>query len=304
MALFVRGSSQCMFENVYALGVNVAQNSRVSLGTPVSKIFGDEEIDAAESLRKYALSGVIQKTYLSGIGSQEPPSHLLYYDEFGTIMREAAYLNIKYDRSYPALYARIMKTLNRLKSYVVSGFYAGSYGADFLIFNCLDTNINLDDTTGNFLRIQGITFTQNTTKTLTVDDYYRITTSFRDPIVSQDQTLFSPFIQKEEYNAIVNSRTKFGRNEFSLESQYIQTDEAAREVFGWTLSKVSKPKLLVGMNAFSTLNLQLGDIVRISYTNNDGIDVISPSDKRFVVYNMECSKASEDENMVLYLVEV
>jgi hypothetical protein len=303
MALFVRGSSRCMFENIYALGVNISQNSKVPVATPISKIFGDNEVDSTESFRKYALSGIIQKTYLSGIGSEEPPSHTLYFDEFGTIMREAAYLNIEYDRAFPALYARVMKTFNRLKGYSVSGFYAGSYGADFLIFNCTDTNINLDDTTGNFLRIQGITFTQNTTKSLSVEDYYKKTSSLSDPINNFDGTLINPLIQKEEYNRILNSRNKYGTNEFTIESNYIQTDDAAENVFGWTLDKVTRPKILVGLNTFATFNLQLGDLIKINYKNNDGLDIVADSNKNFVVYNMEYTKDTSGENVVMYLAE-
>lgn len=307
MALFVRGTSRCMFENIYAIGANISQNTKVPLATPISKIkgiWGDEEIDAAEALRKYALSGVIQKTYLSGIGGEEPPSHILYFDEFGTIMREAAYFNIKYDRAFPALYSRIMKTFNRLKGYAISGFYGGSYGADFLIFNCQDTTINLDDTTGNFLRIQGITFTQSTTKTLTVDDYYKRIANFSDPINREDGTLISPLIQLEEYNRIVNSRSRYGKNEFTIQSDYIQTDEAAEDVFGWILGKVSKPKILVGLNTFATFNIQLGDILQINYKNNDGLDIIADTSKRFVVYNIEYNKSFSEENMTMYLAEV
>ena len=304
MSLFVRGSSRCMFENIYALATNVSDNSKVPVAYPVSKVWGDEEVDASESLKKYAVSGMIQKTYLSGINTEGEPSHNLYFDEFGTIMREAAYLNIKYDRAYPALYARMMKTFNRLKGYSISGFYAGSYGAEFLIFNCTDTNLNLDDTTGNFLRIQGIAFTQSTSKTLTVDDYYNKFASLSDPIYRDDSTLYSPLIAREEYNKIVNSRSKYGLNEFSIESNYIQTDEAAEEVFGWIIKKISNSKILVGLNTFATFNLQLGDIIKINYKNNDGLDIISDTSKRFVVYNMEYSKSLGQENMTMYLAEV
>lgn len=304
MALFVRGTSRCMFENVYAIGANVSQNSKVPVATPISKIWGDDEIDASESLRKYAISGVIQKTYLSGIGSEEPPSHLLYFDEFGTIMREVAHLSVRYDRAYPALYARMMKTYNRLKGYSVSGFYAGSYGADFLVFNCQDTSINLDDTTGNFLRIQGVAFTQSTTKTITVDDYYKKTSNFSDPITSSSGVLISPQIQQEEYNRIYNSRSKYGTNEFTIDSQYIQTDEAAEEIFGWVIDKISRPKILVGLNTFATFNIQLGDIVQMNYKNNEGLDVISDENKRFVVYNIDYNKNVSEESMTLYLAEV
>jgi hypothetical protein len=304
MALFVRGSSRCMFENIYALGANISQNSKISLGQPISKVFGSDEIDTVSAFKKYALNGVIQKTYLSGIGSEEPPSHIIYFDEFGTIMREAAYLNVKYDRAFPALYARIMKTFNRIKGYSVSGFYAGSYGADFLIFNCTDSNLNLDDTTGNYLRVQGIAFTQNTTKTLSVDDYYKRTSNFSDPVFNQDRSLINPFIQKEEYNRIINSRTKYGVNEFTIESPYIQTDDVAEDIFGWTLKKISVPKILVGLNTFSTFNLQLGDIVNIEYKNNEGINIISEPEKRFVVYSIEYNKSIGDQNMTMYLAEV
>jgi len=306
-ALFVRGTSQCMFENVYAIGANIAQNSTVSVAQPISKFnsfWGDNEIDANKALRKYALSGVIQKTYLSGIGTEEPPSHSLYFEEFGTILREVAYLNIKYDRAYPALFARIMNTFNRLKGYAVSGFYAGSYGADFLIFNCLDTNINLDDTTGNFLRIQGVTFTQNTTKELTVDEYYKKLANFSNPVNNLDGTVIDPFIKREEFDSILNSRSRFGSNEFSIETNYIQTDEAAEDVFGWVLKNVIKPKILVGINTFGTFNLQLGDIVKVNYINNQGIDVISSPDKRFVVYSIQYTKSSGEENFTTYLAEV
>jgi hypothetical protein len=307
MALFVRGTSHCMFENIYALGANIAQNSTVSVAEPISKFnsfWGDNEIDANEALRKYALSGIIQKTYLSGISTEENPSHILYFDEFGTIMREVAYLNIRYDRAFPALYARVMKTFNKIKGYAISGFYAGSYGADFLVFNCLDTNINLDDTTGNFLRIQGITFTQNTTRVITVNDFYKKLSNFSNPVNNFDGTLIDPAIKREEYSRILNSRSKYGTNEFTIETQYLQTDEAAEDVFGWILDKVTKPKVLVGMNTFGNFNLQLGDIVNINYVNNDGLDVISPPQKQFVIYSMEYTKNAEEQNIITYLAEV
>lgn len=303
MALFVRGSSRCMFENVYALGNNIGQNSKATVATPISKIWGDSEIDSSEALRKYALSGVIQKTYLSGIGSEEPPSHKIYFDEFGTILREAAYFDIKYDRAFPALYARLMKTLNQLKGYAVSGFFAGSYGADFLIFNCMDTNINLDDTSGNFLRIQGIAFTQNTTNTLTVEKYYESLANFSNPAYNEDRTLISPLVAKDEYNRILNSKTKYGENNFTITSEYIQTDEAAEEIFGWIMDKVSQPRLLVGIESFATFNYQLGDLVSINYKNTEGLDILAPENKKFIIYNVEHSKDQQGEKTTVYLVE-
>jgi hypothetical protein len=308
MAIFTRGSSRCLFENVYALSNNYSQNSTFTLDTGISQqVFGDDDIDVSESLRKYAISGMIQKTYLSGISSAESPKYNIYFEEFGTILREAAYFNVKYDRAYPALYAKLAKTLNRVKGYSSSGFYAGSYGADFLIFNCTDFNLNLDDTSGNYLRIHGIAFTQDTTYTLTVDDYYKKKSILSDSQIGSSSTVVNPFRVLEEYNRIKNSRIKHGVNEFTpIDSPYIQSQDVAENIFGWVVDKVSVPKKAVGLNTFATTNMQLGDIVNIDYKDEqgEGIDIISPDTKRFVIYNMEYQKDSSGLSTTLYLVEV
>lgn len=308
MAVFIRGSSRCMFENVYALANNYSQNTTFTAQTGIAEIYGDDMIDASEALRKYAISGLIQKTYLSGISSSEQPQYKMYFEEFGTIMREMAYFNIKYDRAYPALYAKLMKTMNRVKGYAASGFYAGSYGADFLIFNCTDFNLNLDDTSGNYLRIQGITFTQDTSYTLTVDDYFKKKSILLDSEIGKSSTINDPFKTLEEYNKIKNSRIKYGVNEFTpIDSPYIQSTDVAENIFGWIIDNVSVPKIVVGINTFATTNLQLGDIVTIDYKDpqGEGINIIAPDDKRFVIYNIEYAKDNNSGlTNTLYLVEV
>jgi hypothetical protein len=200
-----------------------------------------------------------------------------------------------------------MKTLNRVKGYSSSGFYAGSYGADFLVFNCTDFNLNLDDTSGNYLRIQGIAFTQDTTYTLTVDDYFKKKSILSDTELGTSSTINNPFRVLEEYNKIKNSRIKYGLNQFSpIDSPYIQSTDVAENVFGWIIDNVSVPKKTVGINTFATTNLQLGDIVTINYKDlqGGGIDIISPEDTRFVIYNMEYRKDSSGLSTTLYLVEV
>jgi hypothetical protein len=52
--------------------------------------------------------------------------------------------------------------------------------------------------------------------------------------------------------------------------------------------------------------MQLGDIVNIDYKDEqgEGVDIISPDTKRFVIYNMEYQKDSNGLSTTLYLVEV
>jgi hypothetical protein len=303
MCLFVRGSSKCMFENVYALGKNYSQNTVFDIGEPLSRAFGATTVNAHDAFKKYAMSGIIQSTYLSGISAEGTPKYNLYYDEFGSILREASYFNIKYDKAFPALYAQISPTPSTLKGYVVSGFQADSYGAEFLVFNATDSALNLDETSGNYLRIQGITFTQDTTYTLSVDDYFNKHSNFIEQDNVDNNTLRSSLVSMQDYNYIRQSRLNHGVNSFTLETPYIQTSADAESLLGWIINKSMKPKKMVGANIFSLPILQLGDIVNIDYIKDD-IDIVSSPDTQFVIYNIEYSRKGSGPEMTVYLAEV
>ncbi len=304
MALFVRGGSKCMFENIYALTNNYSQNTVFALDTPVAAAFGDDEINANESFRKYAMSGIIQSTYLSGISPAQPPKFNMYFDEFGSIMREAAYMKVRYDKAYPALYAQLSPTFNRIKGYVVSGFRAGSYGAEFLIFNSTDTALNLDETSGNYLRIQGITFTQQSQNELSVDNYFAKNSNLSDPVIGKDGLIVSPLRAQQDYDKIKTSRLTYGKKEFSLQPSYIQTEDDARELMSWIINKVMKPRRSIGMKVFSTPIVQLGDIVTIDYKDENNQNLVSSENSRFVVYNIDYQKDSSGPTMTLFMSEV
>jgi hypothetical protein len=252
-------------------------------------------------MRKYALSGIVSEKYLSGIDSATPASSNLYYDEFGTIMREVAYFNIKYDKAFPALYSTLAKTFNRARGYTVSGFFAGSYGAEFLIFNAVDKNLNLDDTSGNYLRILGIAFTQNTTHSLKVDDFFKKNSNFTDSLYSGSTDAEA---YRQLYSDILNSRNKYGRNDFTIEAPYVQTDAAAQEMMDWIIKKVMSPRKTVGINTFGTQSVQLGDIVTMNYKDEFGMDLVAPASTRFVVYNIDQTKDGSGVTNTLFLAEV
>jgi hypothetical protein len=228
----------------------------------------------------------------------------MYFEEFGSIMRECSYFDIKYDRAYPALYAQLSPTFNRIKGYTVSGFQADSYGAEFLIFNATDTALNLDETTGNYLRIQGITFTQDTTYQLTVDEYFKKVGNLSDPQLQGSTLTVSPLVQKAKYDEIKLSRLIYGRNDFAIESPYIQTQDDADELMGWIINKVMNPKKSIGLQLFSIPTLQLGDIVTINYQDSNSLDLVAQPSDRFVVYNIAYQRSISGPSMTVYLSEV
>lgn len=304
MALFVRGSSKAMFENIYALGSNYAQNTSAVLDLPAQKAFGSEGFKSNDALKKYAMSGVIQSTMLSGITPSEEPHYNLYFDEFGTIMREAAYFDVRYEKAYPAIYARMSTNFNRIKSYVVSGFMAGAYGAEFLVFNSTDTTIILDSSSENSLAIEGVAFTQKSDNELTMDDYYLERGNLSDPVRTNGEVVISPLTVKQEYNLVKNSRTLYGKKEFTIDAPYLQSQDDANSMMEWLVSKVTKPRLSVGVKIFPNTTIQLGDIVTIDYKDSFSNDLAIDSEKRFTVYNIEYSRSVDGPEMTVYLSEV
>lgn len=304
MALFVRGASRAMFENVFAITNSYSQNTTYSLDAPVSSAFGYQNTTTADSFKKYALSGIVQQTYLSGLSSSEPPKYSLYFEEFGTIMREAAYLNVRYDKAFPALYAKISPTLNDIKGYVVSGFISGAYGAEFLIFNSTDTILTLDPESGNFLRIQGVAFTDESNNELTVDDYFSKRSDFSKPKYSGSNLVSFPTKAKEDYLDLKASRVSYGRKSFSLNVEYVQTEDEANNLMAWVTSKIMKPRKSVGVEVFGMPIIQLGDIVEISYRGPDGTQQISPEGTRFIVYSIDYNRNSDGPSMTIFLSEV
>jgi hypothetical protein len=219
-------------------------------------------------------------------------------------MREAAYFNIRYDKAYPALYAKLSPTFNKLKGYTTSGFLASSYGAEFMIFNATDTVLSLDETSGNYLRIQGVTFTQESPHDLTVDEYFDKKSDYSNPQFSGQQLVSYPGKAKQEYQDIKISRLTHGRKEFTLDTPYIQSHDDAENLMGWMISKIMKPRKSVGVNIFGLPILQLGDIVSINYKDSDNVDIIAPEDSRFVVYQIEYSANPDGPEMTAFLSEV
>lgn len=303
MAPFIRGSSRVMFENVYALTNNYSQNTTFSLDTISDSIFGTGEINATDSFQKYAVSGLIQSTFLSGVGPSEPPKYKIYFEEFGTIMREAAYFNVRYDKAYPALYAKLAPTLNKIKGYTVSNFVAGAYKADFMIFNATDTALSLDSKSGNYLRMIGVTFTQQSQHELTVDEFFGKRSNQSNPEFSGDTLVRSPQKVAKDYQDIKFSRTSYGKKQFSITAPYIQSQDEANNLMEWLSNKIMKPRRSIGVKIFSNPMIQLGDIVEIDYKTNNLNEVALDGD-RFVVYSIEYSRDANGPQMTVYLSEV
>lgn len=302
VALFIRGNSRLMFENLYAITSNYGDNNDSLTNAPLQATFNlDNGQNVNVGFRKYSTSNAIRNSYLLGLHPSEHPKYQIYYEEFGTIMREAAYINAKYDKAYPALTAKIAPTFNDIQGYVVAGFTANAYDAEFLIINTTDTVLSLDDTSGNFLRIQGVTFTQEAQNQLTVDDFFSKKTNFSDPQRNGSGAIDSPYALNATYTDIKNSRMTFGKNAFNLDAPYIQNQDTAYDMMEWIAAKIMQPRFAIGLSVYGNPMVQLGDIVEIQYNTPNEIAL---DGTRFVVYSIQYDRDNTGPNMILYLTEV
>jgi hypothetical protein len=95
-----------------------------------------------------------------------------------------------------------------------------------------------------------------------------------------------------------------GRNAFSIEAKYIQSQDTADSMMEWLTETIMKPRKSVGLELFGLPILQLGDIVKIEYQNEQGVQEISPENSRFVVYYIDYSRKEDGPTMNVYLSEV
>jgi hypothetical protein len=149
-----------------------------------------------------------------------------------------------------------------------------------------------------------VNFTQHSDYELSVDVYYERIGKLSDPEFAGDQLIRSPEVEKQNYADIKLSRLTQGKNVFSIQSPYIQSQDTANSLMSWLTSKIMKPRKSVGLELFGLPTLQLGDIVQIKYKNKDGVDEIASENSRFVVYYIEYSRQENGPTMSVYLSEV
>lgn len=305
ISLFTRGSSELMFDNVFAIDTI---NKNLTKDVVKSAEIFDNSITSNISYSKHALGPIIVGGFLSKISPSKILENQIYYEEFGTIMRECSYFNVKFDKAYPALRSIISPVHQSLSGYVVTGYTATPYRAEFLIFNTTDFALDLGGGQDNAtqLSIQGIGFAQETAKDLTVDEFYG-----NKSVFGTNQDYAKNY--KDKYTDIKNNRLAYGSKAFTIDSIYIQSEDTAKELMDYTIKKISKPRRAVGVRVFCMPIIQLGDLVNFQYDPEkvlpDGTTITVPlpnsvTDNNFVVYAIEHQTGEQGSSTMLYLSEV
>lgn len=297
ISLFARGSSQVMFNDVYAIKT-LKKKPAASEVKASSEIFNGNKTSNL-SYSKYSMNSLVKTGFLSSLSPSEVPENSIYYEEFGTIMRECAYFNVKFDKAYPALRSKIAPQPAAVGQYLVTGYNSTPYRAEFLVFNTSDFALGLGDgqSFDTILNIVGITYTEEVAKELTVDGFYTNRSNF------SSNSDYSSQVYKNRYTDIKNNRVTYGNKAFTLDSPYIQTEGTATELMDYIINKISKPRKAVAVETFGMPIIQLGDLVKFSYDPNKNLPN-TVTDNNFVVYAIEHQTRENGPSTILYLSEV
>lgn len=286
--VFVRGNTKMMFEHFYRYS-DVTEQSTNSL------------------LKDYQLTQPSFTKYKVPLSSAKQLDALytrmnsMYYEEFGTIMRQCEYFNIKYDQSFPAFTAKIMPTFNRLPVYFTHSFMPHAYGAELMVFNAADHAVNLNDEYGSFLRINGIAVSTGSQREYSVDDYFSEFANTSRPL--SDSLTGTNIVENVDTRVdILKDRIRRGKSEFNFSSVFIQSQDAARKLMQWLIDKALKEHILVGLDIFPNPMIQLGDIFTINAVDSNDKEYVE--DKSFVVYNIKYERSPEGLKQTVYGVDI
>ena len=297
ISLFTRGSSQVMFNDVYAIKT-LKKKPAASEVKASSEIFNGNKTSNL-SYSKYSMNSLVKTGFLSNLSPSEVPENIIYYEEFGTIMRECAYFNVKFDKAYPALRSKIAPQPAALAQYLVTGYNSTPYRAEFLVFNTSDFALGLGDGQDfdTILNIVGITYTEEVATELTVDGFYNNRSNF------SSNNDYSSQVYKNKYTDIKNNRVTYGSKAFAIDSPYIQTEGTATELMDYIINKISKPRKAVAVETFGMPIIQLGDLVKFSYDETKTLPN-AVTESNFVVYAIEHQTRENGPSTVIYLSEV
>jgi hypothetical protein len=300
VSLFIRGSSRVMFENVFALDTTGYDSAnKTSEEKSMFNIFDNKAVSNL-TYNKHYLNNLLVSGFLSNINASKANTNTVYYEEFGTVMREVAYFNAKFDKAYPALRSTVSPNPASLGGWFVAGYNATPYRAEFLVFNTTDFTLNLGDNKegSTQLNISGISFTQEVANELTVDSYYNNRIQSSREANSADAGLY-----RTRLTDIRNNRKVYGSKAFTIDSPYIQSQEMAENLMSWVVEKVSKPRKAVGVEIFGMPIIQLGDIIEFYYDESK-TKPNAVTGSRFVVYGIEHDTEEAGPSTKLYLSEV
>ena len=246
IGIFARGSSEVQFEHLYAVGT--------AADTPQQIFAGQNIMSRPRAFKAFSPSAIYTAAALDG----GPSKGSIYFEEFGTMAREAKHIRAQFDL-FPVAISQVAKRPVFDRTYTVSGYYANPFFADFMLWSQADRLMDLASSGGESnLSLLGLPFQDNEPTSITIDDY--LTGNYEGAATNVAYDINTDFRKN-----LLAIRASGATDRIAFDSQYIQNRDYALKMLKWLKGFMGVERTELEVKAFGIPHIQLGDIVRVEY---------------------------------------
>lgn len=267
IGVFVRDDSKAIYDYVYAITTpNGSYPSFDSLSANENTFYGTT-LEASKS------RGIFSPFIKSLLGSSFP----IYYDDFGNTVREAKFIEARFNE--PAFATKLIELSRVNPDYFIKEFKSTSWGASFWVYNSSRSMVWLGNGTLFPLFISGIVLKKMSGGVVSIED------------------AIAKNIDSDSEDALQMNRRLYGEQSLNISAEYLNNYDEASSLADWIAKYSSLEKRQISATIFPNPLLQLGDKIKVIYKSR-GYSYNDIGDKTYVLseidYNVNDSGISMD----------
>ena len=234
IAIFSRDDSNAIYDYIYA--VSTPNGVYPSISST-----GDYDSAYSVALDAGKNRGIFSPYIKQMLGSETP----VYYDDFGSAVREAKFIEARYNE--PTFSAKLIDMSRVSPDYFIKDFKGTSWGASFWIYNTSRQTISIGQGSDYPLFISGFPLRKINQGVIKIGDYL----GYQDDSVINDQ--------------LDINRRLYGEQSVNISAEYLNNYNVAEDLAEWIARYASREKIQIDASIFPNPLLQLGDRIKVFY---------------------------------------
>ena len=274
MCLFVRNDSQAVYEDFLAAQIPINGNP--------DNYFAKSPEDVRSIVRRNSVS----QDFIFDKNPNSNEDLKVFYNDFSRLVREAKMYDIRFDKI--SLLSRLIDVSKINSKFQVVKYTSTPFGAKFFVKNTAGNVIRFSDKTLTPLYITGIALEELGTGNIKMSD------TFKDDELKNIRS-----------DPLSKNTARYGVNEFSIDSLFIQRREQAKKLSDWILKNCCYERRVLQCEIFANPILELGDKVRV-FDKARGYYLDNPSyeDTVYVISTISYEGSPNGVSMSIKAIEV
>ena len=234
VAIFTRDDSNGIYDYIYAVSTPNGVFPEIS----DTNQFDSSYATTLESAKR---RGIFSPYIKEIIGSETP----VYYDDFGSAVREAKFIEARY--AEPAFSATLVNMSKVSPDYFIKDFKGTSWGASFWIYNTSRNMVSIGQGSDFPIFISGFPLKKINQGIVNIGDH----------LLDNDGNVAN--------NELEINRRLYGESSVNISGEYINNYSVAQDLAEWIARYASREKIQIDASIFPNPLLQLGDRIKVFY---------------------------------------